>query len=165
MLRRMFSQTTEYALRVAVYLAAMDGKPATIAQIAAATKTPEGYLAKVLRNLAKANLVQSQRGLHGGSVLARPADQITVYDVMAAVDPLRRITTCPLKLESHGTNLCPLHRRLDDALGLVEDALRASTLAELIATPSESRPLVDLPDRTAARAFPVPKRVPLRVKK
>lgn len=161
----MFSQTTEYALRVAVYLAAMEGKPATIAQIAAATKTPEGYLAKVLRNLAKAGLVISQRGLHGGSILARSPEQITVYDVMSAVDPLQRIITCPLKLESHGTNLCPLHRRLDDALGLVEEALRASTLAELIAAPTESRPLVDLPDRVAARAFPVAKRASLRVRK
>jgi Rrf2 family transcriptional regulator, nitric oxide-sensitive transcriptional repressor len=73
----MLSQTTEYALRVMVYLASLNGKPATIAQIAAATQTPEGYLAKVLRSLALAELVRSRRGLHGGSVLARPAAAIT----------------------------------------------------------------------------------------
>ena len=51
----MFSQTSEYALRVIVYLASLDGKPATIPRIAAATRTPEGYLAKVLRGLCLPN--------------------------------------------------------------------------------------------------------------
>src|SRR5262245_13651417 len=74
----MFSQTSEYALRVVVYLASLDGKLATIPQIAQATRTPEGYLAKVLRSLALAELLRSQRGPQGGSVLARPAKQITV---------------------------------------------------------------------------------------
>src|SRR5918993_392073 len=120
----MFSQTSEYALRVVVYLASLDGAPATISQIAAATRAPAGYLAKVLLSLSRAGVVRTQRGLHGGSVLDRPADQITVYDVIQAVDPIRRITSCPLGLKSHGVNLCPLHRRLDDAIASVEQAFR-----------------------------------------
>ena len=100
----MFSQTTEYALRVTVYLASLEDRPATIAQIAVATRVPEGYLAKVLRNLALAKLVQSRRGLHGGSILARPAEAITVYDVIQAVDPIQRIETCPLGRKGHGAN-------------------------------------------------------------
>src|ERR1041385_6153773 len=67
----MFSQTSEYALRVVVYLGSLGDRPATIPQIAAATRAPAGYLAKVLRNLAIRGIVRSQRGLHGGSVLAR----------------------------------------------------------------------------------------------
>jgi Rrf2 family transcriptional regulator, nitric oxide-sensitive transcriptional repressor len=143
----MFSQTSEYALRVVVYLASLDGKPATIPRIAAATRTPEGYLAKVLRGLALAELVRSQRGPQGGSVLARPAEQITVYDVIQAVDPIRRITTCPLNIRAHGVNLCPLHRRLDQAMGLVEDAFRATPIAELAGTPAAPQALCDLPAR------------------
>lgn len=143
----MFSQTSEYALRVVVYLASLDGKPATIPRIADATRTPEGYLAKVLRGLALAELVRSQRGPQGGSVLARPAEQITVYDVIQAVDPIRRITTCPLNIRAHGVNLCPLHRRLDQAMGLVEDAFRATPIAELAGTPAAPQALCDLPAR------------------
>ena len=45
----MFSQTVEYALRVVVYLAGLNGLPATTRQIAGCTKVPEGYLAKVLQ--------------------------------------------------------------------------------------------------------------------
>ncbi len=137
----MFSQTTEYALRVMVHLAGIDQGSPTIAQISIATKTPPGYLAKILRSLARADLIRSQRGLHGGSVLARPGDRITVFDVVQAVDPIRRINTCPLEIESHGVNLCPLHRRLDDAIGSVERAFRATTLAEIVAEPTSSKPL------------------------
>ena len=62
----MLSQTAEYALRVVVFLASREDNPATIAQIAAATQVPQGYLAKVLQSLARAGLTKSQRGLHGG---------------------------------------------------------------------------------------------------
>ncbi|HZN68218.1 MAG TPA: Rrf2 family transcriptional regulator [Tepidisphaeraceae bacterium] len=140
----MFSQTAEYALRVIAHLAAAGGEAATIKQIAAGTRVPEGYLAKVLQSLARAGLVRSQRGLHGGSVLARPAEELTIYDVVQAVDPIRRITSCPLGLKSHGSVLCPVHRRLDDALGLVERAFRDATIADLLTEPSRSKPLCDV---------------------
>src|SRR4051812_23231734 len=115
MLISMFSQTAEYALRITVFLGALRGAPATIRQIAAATRVPEGYLAKILQSLSRAGLVQSQRGLHGGSVLARDPARISILEVVSAIAPLPRITSCPLQLPSHGVNLCPLHRRLDDA--------------------------------------------------
>lgn len=153
----MFSQTTEYALRVMVYLASLGDMTATIVQISSATRTPPAYLAKVLRSLARAGLVRSQRGLHGGSAIARPAEQITIHDVVQAVDPIRRITTCPLGLKNHGVNLCPLHRRLDEALGMVTDAFAATTLAEVVAEPAASRPLVgeDIPTAPATGMVPL----------
>ncbi len=134
----MISQTAEYALRIIVYLASLEGKAATIAQIASATKTPQSYLSKILRNLAKGGLVQSQRGFHGGSTLTRPPKRMTVWDVIDVVDPLQRIRSCPLGLKSHGVLLCPLHRRLDEALAMVEAAFRATTIAEVIADPTPS---------------------------
>src|SRR5262245_19870972 len=126
----MFSQTAEYALRIVVHLASLRGKPATMSQIAAATLIPKGYLAKVLQGLSRAGLIVSQRGLHGGSLLTRPPDELTVYDVIQSVSPLLRIRTCPLGLKSHGKRLCALHRRLDSALAVTEEAFRNSTIAE-----------------------------------
>ena len=142
----MFSQTMEYALRVVAYLAGQGDQPATTKQLAAATRIPEGYLAKVIRSLNRAGLVRSQRGLHGGSVLARPADQITVSDVVESVSPLPRIRTCPLGIRSHGTALCPLHRKLDDAMATVEKSFRSTTMADLLNEPSRSKPLCDVAD-------------------
>lgn len=137
----MFSQTTEYALRAAVWLAEHAGHPQVTRQIAVGTRVPAGYLSKVLQMLGRAGLVQAQRGLHGGFLLARAADAISVLDVVNAVDPLKRITTCPLKLRAHSQHLCALHRRLDGAIAQVERVLAATTLAEILAEPSKSRPL------------------------
>jgi Rrf2 family protein len=139
----MFSQKTEYALRIMVYLASLEPRTPTIPQIAAATQVPAAFLAKILRGLALSGLIRSQRGIHGGSTLAKSAEQITVYDVIQAVDPLKRITSCPLGLKNHGVNLCPLHRRLDEAIAAVEQAFRKSTLADMVADPSSIKPLVD----------------------
>jgi len=141
----MLSQTTEYALRMVVLLASQRGHPLTIPELARTTKIPEGYLAKVLRQLARAGLVHSQRGPNGGSVLLRPPAEISVLDVVQAVDPLKRIAVCPLGLRSHGANLCPLHRRLDQAIASVETAFRASSLADILGDPQGSRPLCEEP--------------------
>jgi Rrf2 family protein len=150
----MFSQTAEYALRVVAYLAAAGGQPQTTKQIATGTRVPEGYLSKVLQSLSREGLVRSQRGLHGGSVLARDAGDITIYDVVQAVDPINRITSCPLGLKSHGTVLCPVHRRLDDAMAMVEKSFRDSTIADLMSEPASSKPLCDV--NKAGRSAPVP---------
>ena len=139
----MLSQTTEYALRLMVQLASHRDEPVTIPELARTTKIPSGYLAKVLRQLSRAGLVHSQRGPNGGSVLLRPPEEITVLDVVQAVDPLKRIEVCPLGLRTHGVNLCPLHRRLDQAVATVETAFRNSSLAELINDPRGSKPLCE----------------------
>lgn len=141
----MISQTIEYALRAAVYLASKPDQPQTAEDIAKVTLVPRPYLSKVMQGLARADIVRSQRGRHGGFVLATPANKMTVYDVVQAVDPIKRITTCPLGLESHGVHLCPLHRRLDAALGSVEAVFRRTTLAEVIEEPNSSVPLCDFP--------------------
>jgi Rrf2 family protein len=146
----MISQTAEYALRIVVFLATLKGEAATTRQIAAATRVPEGYLAKIIQGLSRARIVRSQRGLHGGSVLAHDPANLSVYDVIQAVSPLQRIRSCPLELPSHGTSLCPLHRRLDDAAATVEQAFRQSTIAELIAEPTTSIPLGELPGNAQA---------------
>ena len=140
----MISQTSEYALRAVVHLADQSGRSLTTPEIAEATRVPVGYLAKVLGQLAKAGLVRSQRGLHGGFTTAHSADQITVLDVINAVDPIQRITTCPLGLKAHGKRLCPLHKKLDAAMASIETAFANSTIADLLADPSPSRPLCDV---------------------
>jgi Rrf2 family protein len=147
----MFSKTVEYALRAMVYLASQEGTPRTTQEIAKATRLEKktAYLSKVMQSLGRKRLVQSQRGLHGGFTLTRPTDDLTVLDIIMAVDPIQRIESCPLGIKGH-INLCPLHRRLDQAMKLVEDALQKSTLAELLVEPERSRgipiPLCSWPD-------------------
>jgi Rrf2 family protein len=132
----MISQTSEYALRTMLYLASHDGRPVTTRQIAEAARIPPSYLCKVLQSLSRAGLIRSQRGLHGGSILCADPKSITVYDVVAAVDHIPRIKTCPLAL---GDEMCPLHRWLDETLLAMEKILRQSSIADLLGTATEKR--------------------------
>ncbi len=133
----MISQTAEYALRAMVYLAQHPEQSLTNQQIARVTRVPIGYLAKVLQGLSRAGLITSRRGLGGGFALAKPAEEITIYEVVQAVDPIPRITSCPLKLKAHRDRLCPLHQRLDSAWELMEQSFRSTTLSDIVAEAGE----------------------------
>jgi Rrf2 family protein len=144
-----FSQTTEYAMRAMAWLALSPETLVPTATLAEKTKVPPHYLAKVLQNLAQADLIVGRRGVRGGYKLSRAAADITLLDVVRSVAEVKRITTCPLGLENHGPNLCPLHRRVDAAAKAVIDTYGNVTLADLIAEPASSKPLCDT--QTTAR--------------
>jgi Rrf2 family transcriptional regulator, nitric oxide-sensitive transcriptional repressor len=150
----MISQTAEYALRAMVWLASNPDAPQTNQQIAEQAKVPPGYLQKVMQALGRGGLVTATRGVGGGFLLARPATGISIYEVIDAVDPFKRIHTCPLGLASHGRQLCPLHRRLDDALASTELSFRMTNLSELIDQPGQSVPLCEHSTRPAAVPIP-----------
>ncbi len=137
----MISQTTEYALRAVVWLGANPEKPLTAQQIAEATRVPAGYLAKVLQGLSRAGLLHSQRGLGGGFTLAKAPNTLTMWEVVQAVDPLKRIHECPLGFESHGTELCALHQQIDSAIAQIEKSFSACKISKLIEKTDGSSPL------------------------
>ena len=141
----MFSQTVEYALRAVAFLASQAPAGRTTDQIATATRVPKPYLSKVLQKLVEKGVAHSQRGVGGGMSLVKSPAELTILEVVNAVEPIGRIHECPLGLRSHGVRLCPLHKRLDDALATVEAAFRDTTLAEVLAEPSASVPLCDVP--------------------
>ncbi|MHB8971919.1 MAG: RrF2 family transcriptional regulator [Pirellulaceae bacterium] len=147
----MFSQTVEYALRAVVHLADVSPTPRTTDQIATATRVPKAYLSKVIQGLGRANIVRSKRGIGGGIALVKSPSELTILDVVNAVEPIARIRQCPLGLKTHGTRLCTLHKRMDSALAMVETALRQTTLAEILAEPSSIHPLCDSPSGKKSR--------------
>lgn len=128
----MFSLTIEYAMRAVLALAAGGGRSLTTRQIASAMNVPPSYLSKVLQSLVRAGIVHSTRGLKGGFVLVGRPEDWRMLDILNAVSPLKRIESCPIDLKSHSSDLCPLHRRLDNALGMVETAFASTTLAEVL---------------------------------
>ena len=137
----MLSQTVEYALRAVVHLAQHAPVPRKTADIAATTKVPPAYLSKVLQGLCAKEIVRLQRGIGGGVTLAASPEELTILDVVNAVDPIQRIATCPLDLKTHGVHLCALHRRMDNAIMEMERAFQSTTLAELLTDPNPSVPL------------------------
>jgi Rrf2 family protein len=136
----MFSQTVEYALRAVVWLADHPEESQTAREIAAGMSVPPTYLSKVMQLLVRAGAVHAQRGKSGGFVLAKPVKDISILDVVNAVDPIRRIKTCPLGLERHRNHLCPLHSKLDQTLAVMEHDLRTTCIGDLM----EGAPLVNV---------------------
>lgn len=140
----MFSQTTEYAIRAVVLLASeSEGEAVGNKVLAERAQIPPSYLSKVLQGLARAGIVESRRGVRGGFRLRHSPDQITLLDVVTAVEPLPRLKTCPLGLKSHSRVLCPMHARLDKAMAQVEAVLSESTIAELLCEPKRPMPMVE----------------------
>jgi Rrf2 family protein len=80
------SAKADYAVRAAVHLASVSAGPTTAEAVAAAQGISPKFLEAILGSLRAGGLVRSQRGAHGGYWLSRPADAITVADVLRAVE-------------------------------------------------------------------------------
>lgn len=143
----MISQTAEYALRAITFLADQERVPHTTAQIAEATQIPAGYLAKVMQALSRVRVVRSQRGLNGGFTLNRDPQQLTLLEIINAVDPIRRFHECPLGLPTHADDLCPLHQCLDEGARMLEKFFGDTTVSALLNVPTEKKPLCRFPSR------------------
>lgn len=80
------SARVDYALRAAAELAAATESPVTSEQLARAQEIPGKFLEHILNQLRRAGLVRSQRGPVGGYWLARPPEEISLADIIRAVD-------------------------------------------------------------------------------
>jgi Rrf2 family protein len=126
----------EYGLICALHLARRnDDGPVTGREIASRERLPGDYVEQIMLKLRRAGIVTSTRGAHGGYHLARPAEQITVRDVISASEHSTFDVHCvthPVEAErcavSHDCSIRPvwvlLQRRIDEVL----DSVRLSDL-------------------------------------
>lgn len=108
-----YTDSGKYAIRALTFMAAQDDQetPASAADVAEAENIPPYYLAKVLQDLARADLLNSVRGRGGGFLLKRAPEDIKVLEILEAVENIRRLTTeCVLGLDECNDEVsCPLH--------------------------------------------------------
>ena len=130
------SKLADYSVVVLVRLGA--GEIETAPGIAHATGVPEPTVAKVLKALAGAGLVVSQRGARGGYRLARPLHRVSVAEVITAIEGPIALTACvehsPSACEAE--RCCPVRGRWDPVNAAVREALEGVTLAQLAALPA-----------------------------
>ncbi len=139
----MISKTAEYALRAAACMGSTPSQPISANRLAAQTKVPRRYLTRVLQDLCTAGLVRSRPGPGGGYELVASPDELTILDIINTVEPIERITHCPLGLKTH-TELCPLHAKLDCAYAATETAFASVTIQELVNSTSPIVPLCEI---------------------
>lgn len=113
------SVKAEYALAAILDLAMqIPGEPVRIADIAKRQKIPQKFLELILASLKQGGFVESRRGAEGGYLLARPADSITVGEVMRYVDGSKNRTTGKRKNE---TPFSDMWHKVDAAISEVVD--------------------------------------------
>ncbi len=127
-----FSRQCEYALRAVLYLASRpDGKRVSIREIAGALSIPTQFLAKIFQDLTRKKLLESRKGPNGGFRLRMPADRITLFHIVNAIDGVDLMENCIMGFpKCSGKKPCALHHRwarLRDALyeSLVERSVES----------------------------------------
>ena len=126
------SQTTGYALRALRCLEEPGGAPILVETIADFTGIPRSYLSKLIHRLAKQGLVMARRGHHGGVVLARPSNGITLAELSEAIDGTSWHARCLLGLHSCTPETpCVLHEYWGQMREDILEHLGKVTLADL----------------------------------
>lgn len=137
-----------YAVTAMLDLALHDGTgPVAMADIARRNRISPAYLEQLLAGLRRDGLVESARGPGGGYRLARPADEITVARVIAAVNETVDATRCGGTRDCHDGGRCLTHDLWQDLTQHIHDFLEAVTLAELCARNAKRK--------TAANVLPL----------
>lgn len=128
------SKLTDYAVALLAGMSKSDGgRVVSCTYLAETTGVPEPTVAKVLKILTKSGFVVSARGVHGGYRLDRPAEKITVADIITAMDGPIAVTAC---VEGGSNdcvmeNKCPVRGNWDKVNRAVKAALEEVTLADI----------------------------------
>jgi Rrf2 family protein len=130
------TKRTEYGLIALTYLALREGEIVSVREICERYPVPKGLVAQVLKGLHRSHLVDSQRGANGGYALARPAREISVGDIVAAIEGSPAITSCQ-SLASYVVGscivepFCPIRSPVQSLRSSVWSLLQRTTLFDL----------------------------------
>jgi Rrf2 family protein len=130
----LFSKACQYAIRAMTYLAKRKLHEAcSIQEISRETGAPTPFLSKIISTLSRSRLIEARRGPHGGATLGRPPDQITVGDILEAIDGPFDKSRCVLGLpECSDENPCPLHTRWKNLEAHMRQEMHTLTLLDLL---------------------------------
>jgi len=105
------TRATNYAVRALVAVSRNGSvRRSDLHTLAGEMGAPSAFLGKVLQRLKHAGLLEGVRGAHGGYVLARPASQITIRDVVEAMEGRTSLSACLSREDRPGTKPCPRAR-------------------------------------------------------
>lgn len=127
------SRTADHALRAVLYLAQHTEAPVPADAVARALGAPSNYLSKTLHLLSKAGLVEGFRGPTGGFVLTRPADELTVAEILDVVNEPEARTACLLgDRPCDDREPCSVHRHWVAIVKEARAPFERSTIADLL---------------------------------
>lgn len=142
------TRQTSYAIRMLMYCAANDDQLSRVPEIARAYSVSELFLFKILQPLVQNGLIETVRGRNGGIKLARPATEITVFDVVRVTEDSFAMAECFENdaVECPLVDSCELNSALREALAAFFDVLSQYTIARLVHSRRNVRDLLGLND-------------------
>jgi FeS assembly SUF system regulator len=131
------NRITDYAVVALSTMAREPGKQVTAPQLAHETAVPLPTVAKVLKELAQGGVLSSHRGAAGGYVLARAPEQITVLEIIRALEGPVSLTACVDGTEGNCDveSLCPMRGNWDRVNRAIRAALESVTLKDMAMAP------------------------------
>ena len=142
------TQATNYSVRILLYCAANPDRLSRVADIAASFGMSETHLFKILKVLVDNGFVQTIRGRNGGIALGRPAEEITVGEVVRAAEETFVLADC-FDEKGHDcplTQSCAYNRILREALGAFFEVLDRYTIADVARERPDLRFLLGIED-------------------
>lgn len=136
----LYSRATQHAIRALTHLVTIPaGTYVAVRDVASTTRVPLPYLAKIMQSLARGGLVASRKGPGGGVALRRGAAQITLAQIVDAVDGDGAFTGCLLGLpRCSDASPCAVHEVWKTLRETLRQELHELTLAEIAPAPSRS---------------------------
>ena len=127
------TRQADYAVRAVLFLAGLNnGYRASTSQIAQKQKIPPSFLAKIVSQLSVAGVVQTSRGARGGVTLARPSNDITLLEVIEAIDGPITLNECvPDPNKCSFGDECPVHKIWREAQIELVDKLALTDFGKL----------------------------------
>ncbi|MCB1613960.1 MAG: SUF system Fe-S cluster assembly regulator [Lysobacterales bacterium] len=139
------SKLADYATVLMACLADEEGRLLSAQALAERTRLESPTVSKLLKQLAQVGLVQSTRGAAGGYRLARPANEISIADIIAAIEGPLGMTECSIHHGMCGReNFCTVSSNLRKISAAVESALREVTLVDMAAPSRQWQPKVSV---------------------
>ena len=127
------SQAAKYAIRAVLQLARYPDKPQLSKEMAAQLNIPPHFLAKILKDLVRMDLLRSFKGRGGGFTLARPADQICLLEIVQAIEGKSFGQACMVGLPKCDDSMpCPLHSHWKKIKGDVLQMLEEQNMSGLL---------------------------------
>ncbi len=124
-----------HATRIMIMLAKGPARPVSKGEIGEAEGIPPGYVQQLMIRLTDAGLVRSHRGRAGGFTLTRPAESISVQDVLRATEGAFELAPCVDGRSDCGrSDCCPAHLLWTEATDMLNDLFDRTSIADLVLT-------------------------------
>jgi len=139
----------DYAIRSMIFISSLPEDAVVLrSEICETQKIPSSFMAKILRSLVRAQLLRSTRGVNGGFSLARPASEVTLLDILEAIEGPLALTDCvPNPEECEHSMNCPANSVWARVQSSIKEILNGATLEDLVNTPRKNARVVFIEDK------------------